>query len=159
MTHFKYALLLSSVLILAACEPASKQPSALDAGHDHAAMQAGQSQQSKMDTPAEEVTSYTCPMHPHYIATDPDGSCPICGMDLVPVKKSASSAVQGKGDILYYKNPMGLPDTSPVPKKDTEQPLYLSQTLIKPCARTAQSSRIHGWSLWRPPVLKAGSMT
>ena len=41
----------------------------------------------------------------------------------------------------------------------SEQPLYLSQTLIKPCARTAQSSRIHGWSLWRPPVLKAGSMT
>src|SRR5512143_1088720 len=24
----------------------------------------------------------------------------------------------GKGKILYYRNPMGLPDTSPVPKKD-----------------------------------------
>ena len=23
-----------------------------------------------------------------------------------------------KGKILYYRNPMGLPDTSPVPKKD-----------------------------------------
>ena len=28
---------------------------------------------------------YTCPMHPHYIATEP-GSCPICGMDLVAVE-------------------------------------------------------------------------
>lgn len=26
---------------------------------------------------------YTCPMHPHYIADRP-GTCPICGMDLVP---------------------------------------------------------------------------
>jgi Cu(I)/Ag(I) efflux system membrane fusion protein len=40
-------------------------------------------------------------------------------MDLVPVKASGSSTSSGKGDILYYKNPMGLPDTSPVPKKDS----------------------------------------
>jgi Cu(I)/Ag(I) efflux system membrane fusion protein len=31
---------------------------------------------------AEGDTKYTCPMHPHYIATEA-GSCPICGMDLV----------------------------------------------------------------------------
>jgi membrane fusion protein, copper/silver efflux system len=28
-------------------------------------------------------------------------------------------AGNGKGRILYYRNPMGLPDTSPVPKKDS----------------------------------------
>lgn len=28
-------------------------------------------------------------------------------------------AVDGKGRILYYRNPMGLPDTSPTPKKDS----------------------------------------
>src|SRR5262249_46039416 len=28
-------------------------------------------------------------------------------------------AAAAKGKILYYRNPMGLPDTSPVPKKDT----------------------------------------
>lgn len=28
------------------------------------------------------------------------------------------SGQSGKGKILYYRNPMGLPDTSPVPKKD-----------------------------------------
>jgi Cu(I)/Ag(I) efflux system membrane fusion protein len=44
------------------------------------------------------VQQYTCPMHPHYISTDPDGSCPICGMDLVPVNANAGAA-QGDGSI------------------------------------------------------------
>ncbi|MFB9865604.1 efflux RND transporter periplasmic adaptor subunit [Rufibacter immobilis] len=35
---------------------------------------------------AEGEASYTCPMHPQ-IVQDKPGSCPICGMDLVPVKK------------------------------------------------------------------------
>lgn len=40
-----------------------------------------------------------------------------------PVQAAASAAApvrpaQGRGKILYYRNPMGLPDTSPVPKKD-----------------------------------------
>lgn len=66
--------------------------------------------------PDAQTAQYTCPMHPHYISTDPNGSCPICGMDLVP----AGNADSGGGDeILYYKNPMGQPDTSPVPKKDS----------------------------------------
>ncbi|PKO87275.1 MAG: efflux RND transporter periplasmic adaptor subunit [Betaproteobacteria bacterium HGW-Betaproteobacteria-10] len=35
--------------------------------------------------------------------------------------KSASTAADGKSErkILYYRNPMGLPDTSPTPKKDS----------------------------------------
>ena len=50
------------------------------------------------------------------------------GMDYLPVyedeedsAKPAQSATpaQRKGKILYYRNPMGLPDTSPVPKKDS----------------------------------------
>lgn len=31
-----------------------------------------------------QSTQYTCPMHPHYVS-DHAGSCPICGMDLVPM--------------------------------------------------------------------------
>ena len=34
---------------------------------------------------------YTCPMHPHYVADRP-GSCPICGMDLVPVEGGEDEA-------------------------------------------------------------------
>ena len=52
------------------------------------------------------------------------------GMDYIPVyedqeEKSApprsqsAAALGGKGRTLYYRNPMGLPDTSPVPKKDS----------------------------------------
>jgi Cu(I)/Ag(I) efflux system membrane fusion protein len=35
-----------------------------------------------------------------------------------PAATSASPAATPKPRILYYRNPMGLPDTSPVPKKD-----------------------------------------
>lgn len=41
---------------------------------------------------AEGPQRFTCPMHPHYIATDPDGTCPICGMDLVPAQGEAAGA-------------------------------------------------------------------
>jgi Cu(I)/Ag(I) efflux system membrane fusion protein len=54
------------------------------------------------------------------------------GMDYIPVYEDEegdaqpqspagppTSAGTGKANILYYRNPMGLPDTSPVPKKDS----------------------------------------
>ncbi|HUZ30609.1 MAG TPA: efflux RND transporter periplasmic adaptor subunit [Xanthobacteraceae bacterium] len=51
------------------------------------------------------------------------------GMDYLPVYEgegndarptaAAPASSKGKGKILYYRNPMGLPDTSPVPKKDS----------------------------------------
>lgn len=43
-----------------------------------------------------EETKYTCPMHPHYIAQEP-GSCPICGMDLVPMSQEGEEQA---GEIL-----------------------------------------------------------
>ncbi|MFN3723976.1 MAG: efflux RND transporter periplasmic adaptor subunit [Paracoccaceae bacterium] len=44
-------------------------------------------------------------------------------LDQNPIKTSAANPVSPAGAadraILYYRNPMGLPDTSPVPKKDS----------------------------------------
>lgn len=48
---------------------------------------------------AQEAAQYTCPMHPHYISTDPDGTCPICGMDLVPVEQDPQ-AITGSGTAI-----------------------------------------------------------
>ena len=42
----------------------------------------------------EDVSHYTCPMHPQIRMDDP-GSCPICGMDLVPVLKEGTEKVAG----------------------------------------------------------------
>jgi multidrug efflux pump subunit AcrA (membrane-fusion protein) len=38
-----------------------------------------------------DVDYYTCTMHPSVRSQDPDGKCPICGMNLVPVKKKSET--------------------------------------------------------------------
>jgi Cu(I)/Ag(I) efflux system membrane fusion protein len=65
---------------------------------------------------------------PHYSLTPkktPDGRDYVAvpaGTDVSFEPKPApepAAAVQGPRKIKYYRNPMGLPDTSPVPKKDS----------------------------------------
>jgi len=65
---------------------------------------------------------YTCAMHPFIIADEP-GSCPICGMTLVPVRTDSAAATGPGGEkkekkLLFYRNPMNPGVTSPVPAKD-----------------------------------------
>ena len=59
--------------------------------------------------------TYYCPMHPSYVSDRP-GDCPICNMKLV-AKPGAGAKKERK--IIYYRHPMGQPDISPVPKKDS----------------------------------------
>jgi len=82
---------------------------------------AGQPQQGK-------ILYYRDPMgKPEYSAEPKKDSM---GMDYIPVYEGEDNSGQAppppaalpasaKGKILYYRNPMGLPDTSPVPKKDS----------------------------------------
>ncbi|SEW51742.1 efflux RND transporter periplasmic adaptor subunit [Chitinophaga arvensicola] len=42
---------------------------------------------AKKDSAAAEKQTYTCPMHPQVIQEKP-GTCPVCGMDLVPFDKN-----------------------------------------------------------------------
>ncbi len=81
----------------------------------------------------EKPLFYRHPMNPS--ATSPVPAKDEMGMDYVPVYESApgQSGDAAKDDdsgnkpreVLYYRNPMGLPDTSPVPKKDSMGMDYL----------------------------------
>jgi membrane fusion protein, copper/silver efflux system len=93
-------------------------------------------------TPATaEAVQYHCPMHPSYVSDRP-GQCPICGMDLVPIKPAAAApapaaakeAAAGPRRLLYYRNPMDPAVTSPVPMKDPMGmdyvPVYSDQATV-----------------------------
>lgn len=57
-----------------------------------------------------------------------------------PSATAANSAANAKGErkLLYYRNPMGLPDTSPTPKKD---PMGMDYIAVYEGEDTADSSR------------------
>ncbi len=62
---------------------------------------------------SEQEQLYQCPMHPEVVESRP-AECPICGMDLTPVKSQESgdpegevaAAVAGEREILYWYAPM-----------------------------------------------------
>jgi RND family efflux transporter MFP subunit len=56
------------------------------------------------DDPGKEKSQYTCPMHPEIIRDAP-GSCPICGMDLVPMEKHEEHS-EGATQSTQYTCPM-----------------------------------------------------
>jgi rubrerythrin len=47
---------------------------------------------------------YACPMHPHFITTDPDARCPECGMSLVPIEELGDKVDLEKAE--FYTCPM-----------------------------------------------------
>jgi Cu(I)/Ag(I) efflux system membrane fusion protein len=67
---------------------------------------------------ASGKTLYTCGMHP-WIIQDHPGNCPICGMKLEPVHKTAVATPPAARKILYYKSTMKPGETSPNPGKDS----------------------------------------
>ena len=45
----------------------------------------------KSEGDAGKTVKYTCPMHPEVMQTTP-GNCPKCGMTLIPIRQTSSSA-------------------------------------------------------------------
>jgi Heavy metal binding domain len=48
--------------------------------------------QPRISVADDKIAYYTCTMHPFVRSKDPQGKCPVCGMNLVPVLKSSTSA-------------------------------------------------------------------
>src|SRR6185369_17281779 len=56
---------------------------------------------------APTTIKYICPMPEHVaIEYESAGTCPLCGMSLVPVSASALRKIQPGGQVLYYTCPM-----------------------------------------------------
>jgi membrane fusion protein, copper/silver efflux system len=76
------------------------------------------------------ATTYTCPMHPQIVRTEP-GSCPICGMDLVPRRVEEAKATTHSNNLDYLLRPTNqtvisdIKTTKPVTKA-VEQELTLT---------------------------------
>ncbi len=75
----------------------------------------GDHQVSTATTTEEARQLWTCGMHPQIIEDEP-GLCPICHMNLVPLRGNAPPS--GEREVLFYRNPMTPTVTSPVPMKD-----------------------------------------
>src|ERR1700677_1662083 len=66
---------------------------------------AGCSKPGAKSAAASDIEYYTCTMHPSVRSQDPDGKCPICGMDLVPVRKADSQTKPPEGGATAMDQP------------------------------------------------------
>lgn len=66
----------------------------------------------------DEGTLYSCGMHPNIIESEP-GTCPICGMNLTPIKNSKKSSSIDMKDrkIIYWRAPMNPNEVYDAPGK------------------------------------------
>ncbi|MFT8245140.1 efflux RND transporter periplasmic adaptor subunit [Roseomonas sp. BN140053] len=89
----------------------------------HAGLIPGGTQAAQAQPAGGEILYYRHPDRAEYAAVPQRTED---GRDYLPVRAGEDGepaapppAPQASGRILYYRNPMGLPDTSPVPKKDS----------------------------------------
>jgi multidrug efflux pump subunit AcrA (membrane-fusion protein)/rubrerythrin len=98
------------------------------------------------------IVKYICPMPDHVsIEYDHPGTCPLCGMTLVPVSSAALSKIQPGGRLLYYTCPM--PEHSDVHESQPGKCPKCGMTLIpvmeqpkpapQPTALSPQPSKLY----------------
>lgn len=94
---------------------------------------------------AQEAERWTCPMHPHYVS-DEFGSCPICGMDLVPVDVEPDGTGEGYVSVSpEVIQTMGVV-TAPVAMRDFGRIVRAYGTVTaNERTETVVASRVEGW--------------
>jgi membrane fusion protein, copper/silver efflux system len=92
------------------------------AGHDH-----DNDVHTDHDTAAEGEQWYTCSMHPQVRTTDPREKCPICGMDLIPVRRDRDEGDPALPRLSLDPRSAALlqVETMPVARRDISSTLHL----------------------------------
>jgi membrane fusion protein, copper/silver efflux system len=101
-----------------------------------------------------DVDYYTCTMHPSVHSKDP-GKCPICSMDLVPVKK------KGRNETKVKENSGGITDNSPMgsmPMPSPNQGAGQSSEFTVPVERQQQIGVTYATATKRPIQLSIRSV-
>ena len=74
---------------------------------EHSEHQAETTEPLSNPVPADDSTSFVCPMPEHVSITyQQPGKCPICGMGLVPVRNDMLAKLQPGGKVDHYTCPM-----------------------------------------------------
>jgi Cu(I)/Ag(I) efflux system membrane fusion protein len=92
---------------------------------------------------AGDVDYYTCTMHPSVHSNDPDAKCPICGMDLVAVRKVEAQAVQATGQPAPGESGQDKPHEFTIPL-DRQQLIGVTYATVTtgPLRRTIRAAGV-----------------
>ena len=87
-------------------------------------------------TASSDLDYYTCTMHPSVRSQDPDGKCPICGMDLVLVRKAQAQGSPVEGRVASADQPREF--TIPLDRQQLIGVTYATAEM-KPLRRTLRA--------------------
>ncbi len=93
---------------------------------------------------SQDADRYTCPMHPHYISSEP-GSCPICGMDLVAFAAKVAAPWGGVAVAPEMIQTMGI-RTAPAEQVSFGRTVRAFGEVAPSTRReSVAASRVEGW--------------
>jgi Cu(I)/Ag(I) efflux system membrane fusion protein len=90
---------------------------------------------------------YQCSMHPNIISDKP-GNCPICGMELQPVRKVNAAGIPGRGAVDLTDQQRQLVNIHTVAVKETDVDRSVRAVGVVTCDQskvTELNSRVMGW--------------